>query len=66
MCDNARERIKIQIKKKEKIQEPVLLALLQLADVFLTRPTHLSLTPRKETRKSAVYQLARTYTQERP
>ena len=46
MCDNARERIKIQIKK--------------------ARPTHLSLTPRKETRKSAVHQLARTYTQERP
>ena len=66
MCDNARERIKIQIKKKEKTQEPVLLALLQRADVFLARPTHLSLTPRKETRKSAVYQLARTYTQERP
>ena len=66
MCDNARERIKIQIKKKEKTQEPMLLALLQRADVFLARPTHLSLTPRKETRKSAVYQLARTYTQERP
>ena len=28
--------------------------------------THLSPTPRKETRKSAVYQLARTCTQERP
>ena len=66
MCDNARERIKMQIKGKEKTQEPVLLALLQRADVFLARPTHLSLTPRKETRKSAVYQLARTYTQERP
>ena len=66
MCDNARERIKMQIKEKEKTQEPVLLALLQRADVFLARPTHLSLTPRKETRKSAVYQLARTYTQERP
>ena len=66
MCDNARERIKIQIKKKEKTQEPVLLALLQRADVFLARPTHLSLTPRKETRKSAVHQLARTYTRERP
>ena len=56
----------MQIKEKEKTQEPVLLALLQRADVFLARPTHLSLTPRKETRKSAVHQLARTYTQERP
>ena len=66
MCDNARERIKMQIKGKEKTQEPVLLALLQRADVFLARPTHLSLTPRKETRKSAVHQLARTHTQEGP
>ena len=66
MCDNARERIKIQIKKKEKTQEPVFPALLQRADVFLARPTHLSLTPCKETRKSAVHQLARTYKQKRP
>ena len=66
MCDNARERIKIQIKKKEKTQEPVFLALLQRADVFLARPTHLSLTPRKETRKSALHHLARTHTQEGP
>ena len=34
MCDNARERIKMQIKEKEKPQEPVLLALLQCADIF--------------------------------
>ena len=56
----------MQIKGKEKTQKPVLLALLQRADVFLARPTHLSLTPRKETRKSAVHQLARTHTQEGP
>ena len=56
----------MQIKEKEKTQEPVLLALLQRADVFLARPTHLSLTPRKETRKSAVHHLARTHTQEGP
>ena len=55
MCDNARKRIKIQIKKKEKTQEPVLLALLQRADVFLAIPTDLSLTPHKETRKSAAH-----------
>ena len=30
MCDNARKRIKIQIKKKEKTLEPVL----QRADIF--------------------------------
>ena len=62
MCDNARKRIKIQMKKKGKSQEPVL----QRADIFRARPTHLSPTPRKETRKSAVYDLARTCTQERP
>ena len=62
MCDNARRRIKIKIKKKEKTQEPVL----QCADIFRARPTHLGRTPRKKTRKSAVYQLARTCTQERP
>ena len=33
------------------------------ANIFSARPTHLSPTPGKETRKSAVYQLARTYTQ---
>ena len=62
MCDNARKRIKIKIKKKEKTQEPVL----QCADIFRVRPTHLGPTPCKKTRKSAVYQLARTCTQERP
>ena len=62
MCDNARKRVKIKIKKKEKTQEPVL----QCADIFRVRPTHLSPTPCKKTRKSAVYQLARTCTQERP
>ena len=62
MCDNARKRIKIKIKKKEKTQEPVL----QCADIFRVRPTHLGRTPRKKTRKSAVYQLARTCTQEKP
>ena len=33
------------------------------ANIFSARPTHLSPTPSKETRKSAVYQLACTYTQ---
>ena len=56
------ERIKIQINKKGKTWEPVL----QRADIFRARPTHLGLTPRKETRKGAVYQLARPCTQERP
>ena len=37
--------------------------LLQRADIFWARPTHLSPTPSKETRKSAVYQLARRCTQ---
>ena len=45
MCDNARERIKIQIKEKEKTQEPVLLALLQRADVFLSQ----TYTPKPDT-----------------
>ena len=40
--------------------------MLHRADIFWARPTHLSPTPRKETRKSAVYELARTCTQERP
>ena len=62
MCDNARKRIriqikikntnKIQIKKKEETWEPVL----QRADIFWARPTHLGPTPRKETRKGTVYQ----------
>ena len=34
--------------------------------IFWATPTHLGPTPRKETRKSVVYELARTYTQERP
>ena len=34
--------------------------------VFRVRPTHLGPTPRKKTRKGAVYQLARMCTQERP
>ena len=55
-----RKRIKIQIKKNEKTEEPML----QRAYIFLTRPTHLSPTPRKETRESAVYEMARTCTQE--
>ena len=62
MCDNAGKRIKIKIKKKEKTQEPVL----QCADIFRVRPTHLGPTPRTKTRKGAVYQLARMCTQERP
>ena len=49
-------------KKKGKTWEPVL----QRADIFRARPTHLGPTPRKETRKSAVYELAWTCTQERP
>ena len=61
MRDNARKRIKIQINKKEKTWKPVL----QRADIFRARTTHLGPTPRKETRKGAVYQLARTCTQER-
>ena len=40
--------------------------MLQCADMFRVRPTHLGPTPRKKTRKGAVYQLARTCTQERP
>ena len=40
--------------------------MLQCADIFRARPTHLGQTPRKKTRKSAVYQLARICTQERP
>ena len=40
--------------------------MLQCADIFRVRPTHLGPTPRKKTRKGAVYQLARTCTQERP
>ena len=39
--------------------------MLQRADIFWARPTHLSPIPRKETRKSAIYELARTCTQER-
>ena len=62
ICDNARKRIKIKIKKKEKTKEPVL----QCADIFRVRPIHLGPTPCKKTRKGAVYQLARTCTQERP
>ena len=40
--------------------------MLQCANIFRVRPTHLGPTPRKKTRKGAAYQLARTYTQERP
>ena len=40
--------------------------MLQCTDMFRVRPTHLGVTPRKKTRKGAVYQLARTCTQERP
>ena len=40
--------------------------MLQCADIFRVRLTHLGLTPRKKTRKGAVYQLARMCTQERP
>ena len=47
MCDNAREGVKIQIKKKGKTWEPVL----QRAHIFRARPTHLGPTPRNETRK---------------
>ena len=39
--------------------------MLQRVDIFLARPTHLGPTLRKETQKGAVYQLARTCTQER-
>ena len=52
---------KIQIKKKEQTQEPGL----QRADIFWARPKHLGPTPLKETRKSAVYELSCTCTQER-
>ena len=44
----------------------MLLALLQRADIFWARPTYLSPTPRKETRKRAVYQIPCTHTQEGP
>ena len=44
----------------------MLLSLLQRADVFWARPTYLSPTPRKETRKRAVYQIRCTHTQEGP
>ena len=40
--------------------------MLQCADIFRARPTHLGRTPRKKIRKGAVYQLARTRAQERP
>ena len=66
MYDNARKEIKMQIKKKEKTQESVLLALSQRSYIFLARPTHLNPTPRNETPKSAVYQLAPTCTLRRP
>ena len=66
MYDNARRKIKMQIKKREKTYEPVFLVLLRRAEIFWARPTHLNLTPRYETRKSVVYQLARTCTQKRP
>ena len=56
----------MQIKKREKTYEPVFLVLLRRAEIFSARPTHLNLTPRYETRKGVVYQLARTCTQKRP
>ena len=39
--------------------------MLQCADIFRVRFTRLGPTPREKTRKGAVYQLARTCTQER-
>ena len=40
--------------------------MLQCADIFRVRPTHHGPTPRKKTRKGAVYKLARMCTQKRP
>ena len=59
MCDNAREGVKIQIKKKGKTWEPVL----QRAHIFRARPTHLA--RHHATKLERVYQLARSCTQER-
>ena len=61
MCDNARRRIKIKNKEKGE-NRGTCVAVCR----YLSSQTYTPWPTRKKTRKSAVYQLARMCTQERP